>query len=433
KTQSYQVARQRFPDDSSKAVQSLAQWEGKVAQRMDELDAGDRELARAAKDRAARLDDLLLLLRADDRRVAVARDSARRADSVRADEAEQRRVAAGLAERRRADSVTNAVRLAEARRADSVRAAEAARVAAERRADSLRAADAARAVAAEKERERQLRLAAGELLPPRTVFNNPKAVAVVIGNRTYRDAGVPSVDYAGNDARKVREFLETALGFRPENVIFREDATQATFNQIFGKEGNWQGELYNFLDPSPGTSDVFVFYSGHGAPDPGGSRSTFLVPSDANPDQLPLTGYSVKTLYGNLAQLPARSVTVVLDACFTGVSANGPLFKGISPVGIDYDTPEITSRNLTVLTASAKNQVSHWYDKQEHGLFTYVFLRQLQRTLDATDGRVIPSAQQLGDSLAVEVDILARRLRNKRQNPQVSGPARNQPLPFLRR
>ncbi len=318
-------------------------------------------------------------------------------------------------------------------RDDSVKAAKG--VAADRalRDPSRKVADGLVADSGRNATMRDARLAAGELLPPRSVFSNPSAVAVVIGNRTYRDAGVPSVDHAGNDARKVKEYLVTAFGFRPEHVIFREDATLSTFQQIFGKEDDWQGELYNVLDPRPGTSDVFVFYSGHGAPDPGGSRKSFLVPSDANPDRLTLTGFSVKTLYGNLAKLPARSVTVVLDASFSGVTPKGALFKGMSPVGVDYDAPEITSRNLTVLTASAKNQVSHWYEEREHGLFTYVFLQPLQRSLDATNGRVVPSARQLADSLGFEVNRLSVRLSGKRQNPQVFGEAQNQPLPFLRR
>jgi|GEM_PF-4414436 len=66
-------------------------------------------------------------------------------------------------------------------------------------------------------------------------------IAVVIGNKSY--ALVPEVAFADRDALIMREYLVTAFGFSPENVIFEENATVSKMIEIFGKEGNHDGRL----------------------------------------------------------------------------------------------------------------------------------------------------------------------------------------------
>jgi hypothetical protein len=191
---------------------------------------------------------------------------------------------------------------------------------------------------------------------PKATRLNEKAVAVVIGNRDYRKRDIPGVDYAINDARTMKKYLVEALGFREENVIFEENASFADLQTIFGREGNAQGKLFNYL-AADSTSDVFVFYSGHGAPDPSTSKA-YLVPVDADPQLIQLTGYPMSTLYENLAKLPARSLTVMLDACFSGSSDKGMLLKGVSPALLRVETPILSAPNAVLLSASAANQVS---------------------------------------------------------------------------
>jgi hypothetical protein len=441
----YQVATKRYPTDSAAAVRALAQWRTDVDQLVVTMAAGDERQGREARDGAARLDTLIRALRGEELRVAAAKDSARRADSLQAVEARR------LASDRRADSVRAAEAIRQrdmARRADSVRLADATRERdAARRADSLRLADATRerdaarradsvrnAEAERVEADRLRRLESGELLPPRVRFSNPSAVAVVIGNQNYaRKDLVPSVDYAKRDADAMRRFLVESFGFLEDNIIVAPDASLGTFQSIFGSSENYRGLLFNRMDPRPGTSDVFVFYSGHGAPDPNTGK-TFLVPSDVNPQNLALTSYSTRTLYENLNKLSARSVTVVVDACFSGLTFKGaPLLRQISPVGVKAEVPLVSALNFTVLTAAQSNEVSGWYEQRQHGLFTYVLLQQMQRSLDAGSGQVVPSAKQLVDQVSFEVLRLSRRLGNRDQNPAVFGGGQAQPLAFLRR
>lgn len=265
---------------------------------------------------------------------------------------------------------------------------------------------------------------------PRTGLVNPDAVAVVIGNAKYTRSEVPAVDFAGRDAEAMKQFLVETFGFREENIIVERDATFTTLQRIFGTAGDFKGQLYNYMRPNRPT-DVFVFYSGHGAPDPG-TGTAYLVPSDADPQAIRLTGYPVRQLYANLAQLEARSLTVVMDACFSGLADRGSLVRGISPITLRVENPVLAASNSLVLTAAQSTEVSGWYDAQQHGLFTYVLLNTLSQTFRNGVPAAMPTARQLNEQVSDEVLRLSRRLRQRDQNPMVAGSAADAPLPFIR-
>jgi hypothetical protein len=265
---------------------------------------------------------------------------------------------------------------------------------------------------------------------PKTRLVNPDAVAVVIGNAKYARSEVPAVDFAGRDAEVMRQFLVETFGFREENIIVERDATFTTLQRIFGTAGDFKGQLYNYMRPNRPT-DVFVFYSGHGAPDPG-TGTAYLVPSDADPQAIRLTGYPVRQLYNNLAQLEARSLTVVMDACFSGLADRGSLVRGISPITLRIENPVLAASNSLVLTAAQSTEVSGWYDAQQHGLFTYVLLNTLSQTFRDGLPSTLPTARQLSEQVGDEVLRLSRRLRQRDQNPMVAGSAADAPLPFIR-
>ena len=312
-------------------------------------------------------------------------------------------------------------------------------------------ADAERTAANERERQHQQRVAdslravaaaspTAPVMPaptvptaipvPKTGLVNPDAVAVVIGNAQYARSEVPAVDYAGRDADAMRQFLMETFGFREENIIVERNATFTTLQRIFGTATDYKGQLFNYMRPNRPT-DVFVFYSGHGAPDPG-TGTAYLVPSDADPQAIRLTGYPVKQLYANLAQLEARSLTVVMDACFSGLADRGSLVRGISPITLRIENPVLAASNSVVLAAAQSTEVSGWYEQQQHGLFTYVLLNSLSSTFRNGVPAALPTARQLSEEVGAEVLRLSRRLRSRDQNPTVAGSAADQPLPFVR-
>lgn len=249
--------------------------------------------------------------------------------------------------------------------------------------------------------------------------SRPDDVAVVVGNADYRQAkDVPDVVPAYADAEGFKRYAESALGISPGNVIYLKDATGAQLSRVFGTESNYKGQLFDWV--KPGQSRVFVYYVGHGAPSTkdGGA---YLVPSDADAGRIELNGYPLKTLMANLGKLPAASVTVVLEACFSGNSQGGGLIASASPLVAKVEAPEVPS-NLTVFTAGAPNQIASWEEGKTHSLFSSFYLKGAAGEADQppygnADGRV--DAPELQRYLKDKVTYAARRLYGRDQTPEL--------------
>ena len=252
---------------------------------------------------------------------------------------------------------------------------------------------------------------------PKTTMDRPNAIAVVVGNKTYRDDDIPNVDYALRDAEIVKRYLTRTLGFREENIIYEENATGSVLTRIFGTQSEPKGQLHNWVKDDK--SDVFVYYSGHGAPSPE-SEDAFLVATDTDPNYLTLNGYPVDQLYENLAQLPAASVTVVLESCFSGVSEAGSVVQEVSPAVLSVENPMVGMENGLAITAGAADQVSSWYSEKKHGLFTYYFLKGLRGAADKNEDAAV-TAREIDAYLTEEVPYQAARQHNRKQTPQVMG------------
>jgi hypothetical protein len=241
-------------------------------------------------------------------------------------------------------------------------------------------------------------------------------IAVVIGNKSYAE-GIPQVAYADRDARIMKEYVLHTMGFEEGNVIYAEDATLSKLNEIFGTEQAPKGRLFNMVKRN--VSRVFVYYGGHGAPDLE-SGDAFFVPVDGNPEYIRASGYRLQTFYDNLAKLPAKKITVVLDACFSGNSDKGMLFKGISPAIVKVKKEYRGPKGAVLMTSASTDQVSAWYPEKRHSLFTYFFLKGLQGAADQSgDGKI--TVGELSEYLREHVPYMARRLKGVEQQPVIMG------------
>ena len=260
---------------------------------------------------------------------------------------------------------------------------------------------------------------------PKTGMKNPNAIAVVIGNRDYDGRDVPAVDFALEDASIIRAYLIQTLGYKEDNVLYYENATKGTFESVFGNENNHKGKLFHYADPK-GQSDLFIYYSGHGAPDIQSSseeKPSYLVPKDADPSHVRFGGYALDVLYNNLRQIPHRRVTVVIDACFSGMSDGGRLMRDISPLGLPSQADSgarLSQQSTTIFTASGSRQVASWYRDKQHSLFTYFFLKALRGDADADKNKVLTAAE-ISDYVSDRVLSIARRRHSRDQNPQFIG------------
>jgi tetratricopeptide (TPR) repeat protein len=254
---------------------------------------------------------------------------------------------------------------------------------------------------------------------PKGKHKNPEAIAIIIGNKNYSrfSHGIPDVDYAKRDAAYMKKYVINLLGYDKENVICRFDVTQGQMSRIFGTKDNFKCELYNHV--KAGKSDVFIYYVGHGAPDPKG-KGAFLMPVDASADYISANGYPLDTFYNNLEKIPAKSITIVLDACFSGNSAGGMLVKNISPAMLKSASPVRKLNNGVVFSSTGKDQVSHWYPEKQHSLFTYFFMKGLKGDADENGNKTITVAE-MKSYLQDKVSYRARRLTGREQTPVVVG------------
>lgn len=259
---------------------------------------------------------------------------------------------------------------------------------------------------------------------PKVHKKNKYNIAVVIGNKEYFKDNVPNVEFALNDASLINYYLQNSLGYSSENIIFLKNATQSELNLTFGTPDNYRGKLYDYVIPDK--SEIFLYYSGHGAPNTDDEKS-YLVPSDCDPDKVALNGYSLETLYNNLDKLAldknVKHITIVLDACFSGNSPKGSLLSNISPIEIKVKSNTLQFQNKTIFTSTSENQVSTWYEDKHMSLFTYFFLKGLNGEADFNHDNTITSSEliQFTSDESFGVPYWSRRINSRNQMPQLIG------------
>lgn len=246
-------------------------------------------------------------------------------------------------------------------------------------------------------------------LPAVKMQPNKNAYAIVIGIENYRQK-LPKADFAASDAKLVSEYLTKFMGYPEENVIIllNDHASNVDLVKYFEK---W---LYNNVEKN---STVFIYYSGHGAPDPK-TGGAYLVPYDGDPSFIAETGYSLKRMYDALGKLPAKEIVVALDSCFSGAGGRSVLAEGARPLVMNLQGNMALSKNMMVLAASSGEQISSTYKEKGHGLFTYFMLKGIKNeNVVRKDGSIAIS--DLFSYIKPQVERIARKQYNNEQSPQL--------------
>lgn len=246
-------------------------------------------------------------------------------------------------------------------------------------------------------------------LPSKRSLVNKNAHAIVIGIEIYRQK-LPKADFATSDAETVTKYLTKVMGYPEENVVTltNDRASKSDFEKYFGK---W---LSNNVEKG---GSVFVYYSGHGAPNPK-TGDAYLVPYDGDPAFIDETGYSLKKLYEQLGKLEAKEIVVALDSCFSGAGGRSVIAKGARPLVMNMNSSVIPPK-VAVLSAASGEQISSTYDEKGHGLFTYFMLKGLKGEAE-TNGSV--EIGNLFEYIKPQVARIARKSYNNEQTPQLIAP-----------
>ncbi|MDD5628055.1 MAG: ankyrin repeat domain-containing protein [Elusimicrobia bacterium] len=229
----------------------------------------------------------------------------------------------------------------------------------------------------------------------------PDDFALVIGIEDYQ--ALPKAEFGTRDARAARKQFE-ALGLPARNVIVLEGAS-ATGSRLRSYLEEWLPR--NVKD----NSTLWVYYSGHGAPDPQ-TGEAYLVPWDGDPQFLQSTALPLKKLYADLAKTKAKRVVVALDACFSGAGGRSVLAKGARPLVTKVEQGISPGAKLTVLAAASGDQITGTLEEQGHGMFTYFFFKGLAGGFN--------TGKFLFDYLNPKVQDEARR-QNREQTPVLLG------------
>ncbi|MBR4065716.1 MAG: caspase family protein [Bacteroidaceae bacterium] len=232
---------------------------------------------------------------------------------------------------------------------------------------------------------------------------NQNTYCVIIANEEYED--VSNVDYASRDGEVFKEYCIKTLGI-PEKQI--RSFINASYTDI-KRAINWMETMANI---SAGNSKMIFYYAGHGIPNEK-DKTAYLIPTDGFPKDVS-TCFKLSELYGRLGKLNSKNVTVLLDACFSGVQ-RGSNQALVAARGVAIKPKnEALSGNMVVFSAASDDETALSYESKHHGMFTYFLLDQLKKSKgNATLGEMFTTITQ-------EVQKNSMLENDKLQTPSVN-------------
>jgi len=212
--------------------------------------------------------------------------------------------------------------------------------------------------------------------------------AAVIGISQYKT--VNSLQFADADARGVYDYLLNQVGVPKENLFLltNQQATLVNVRRTLGTE------LKRKASPQ---DTVIIYFAGHGAPetDPNSPDNDglekYLVPYDADPDDLYTTGLPMREVEVIMQRIAAERVIFIADTCFSGATTGRTFVTGAlrAVVSEAFLARLSNAKGRVVMTASRANEVSAELFNMRHGVFTYYLLEGLWGKADIDGDKMI--------------------------------------------
>lgn len=248
-------------------------------------------------------------------------------------------------------------------------------------------------------------------LDPSKITRQPvrDAVAIIIGIADYKN--LTKAEYANDDARVFYDYAIRALGVKPENIklLVDQDAEEVEIIKAFK---SW------LPNRSKSTTDVYVFYSGHGLPTADG-QGLYLLPPRTDRDFMSRTAIQFQEINADLQAAKPKSVTIFMDACFSGQARSGEtLITNARPLTLKVEK-KLFPDDFTVIAASQADQISSSSPDLKHGIFSYFLMKGMEGDADGNkDGKIT-----LGEMQTYLVENVGRQagMMGRKQEPQLIG------------
>lgn len=206
--------------------------------------------------------------------------------------------------------------------------------------------------------------------------------AVIVGIDTYADEKIKDLQFARADAEALASLLQDRVdGGCQISLLLDDAATKARITRVMTDE---------LPQRVRAEDDVLVFFAGHGSPEVDaacGDPSIHAITHDTEYSRLASTAINMVTeLSSWVRRLPARHVTVMVDASFNG-AAGGRTFEGpglwSGPRTRRLDRVSLNrlafGTNGSILAACSDKEAAKEEALYRHGVFTYHLLDHLTR------------------------------------------------------
>ena len=241
------------------------------------------------------------------------------------------------------------------------------------------------------EAEEQLRLSRQTVQPTPAVTPSPllpvlaNRRALVIGNDTYKTVG--KLDNARQDAKTIAANL-TAVGYQ---VTLKLDLN----------EREMKSALRTFSEQVQGGDEVMFFFAGHGVQL---GASNYLLPTDIGSDseaQVRDEAIQLQRVLDDMSDRKAKFTLAMIDAC-----RDNPFKSAGRAIGGRGLAPTTAATGQMVIFSAGTGQQAldklNNADKNKNGLFTRVFVQEMQKPNQSID-RVVKNVRNQVAAMAKSV------------------------------
>ncbi len=240
---------------------------------------------------------------------------------------------------------------------------------------------------------------------PKAGAAQPAAFALVVGIEKYRDA--PAATGARADAERFAQLAKTTLGVPEENLRVALDDRAS--------KGDIEKHLTWLKLNVPAGGRVYLFFSGHGAPNPS-AGTPFLFPYDGDAKYVDSTALPLDGVLASLEATKAKDAVAFVDSCFSGAGGRSVLPRGTRPlVKVKETAPQA---RVALFSAASGSEISGATREGDRGLFSKLVADGLGSGLADANGDGKVTLEELFEWVKPRVESEARR-DNREQTPSL--------------